>query len=160
MNENRRIDNPWIRIVQCVGALKMKTCVESLQKHTMGLIFNIQNSQLLNWPLPTDEIFQVHEKNRTVAKIPAVDRRQVASFLYAQPLCIENWIRNKSFKKLFLCWFRDQKITNLKFWWIKDIYFLSVWRMEISQTSVRGFYCGTPGGLKPQPTENTCAAWM
>ena len=74
----------------------MKTCVESLQKHTMGLIFNIQNSQLLNWSLPTDEIFQVHEKNRTVAKIPAVDfplrqnRRQVASFLYAQPLCIEN----------------------------------------------------------------------
>ena len=67
----------------------------------MGLIFNIQNSQLLNWSLPTDEIFQVHEKNRTVAKIPAVDRRQVASFLYAQPLCIENWIRNKSFKKLF-----------------------------------------------------------
>ena len=107
MNENRRIDNPWIRIVQCVGALKMKTCVESLQKHTMGLIFNIQNSQLLNWPLPTDEIFQVHEKNRTVAKIPAVDfrlrqnRRQVASFLYAQPLCIENWIRNKSFKNCF-----------------------------------------------------------
>ena len=107
VNENRRIDNPWIRIVQCVGALKMKTCVESLQKQTMGLIFNIQNSQLLNWSLPTDEIFQVHEKNRTVANIPAVDfrlrqnRRQLASFLYAQPLCIENWIRNKSFKKLF-----------------------------------------------------------
>ena len=74
----------------------MKTFVESLQKQTMGLIFNIQNSQLLNWSLPTDEIFQVHEKKRTVANIPAVDfrlrqnRRQLASFLYAQPLCIEN----------------------------------------------------------------------
>ena len=74
----------------------MKTFVESLQKQTMGLIFNIQNSHLLNWSLPTDEIFQVDEKNRTVANIPAVDfrlrqnRRQLASFLYAQPLCIEN----------------------------------------------------------------------
>ena len=48
MNENRRIDSPRIRIVQCVDALKMKTCVESLQKQTMGLICNIQNSQLLN----------------------------------------------------------------------------------------------------------------
>ena len=44
MNENKRIDNPWIKIVECVGALKMKTCVESLQKQTMGLVFNKQNS--------------------------------------------------------------------------------------------------------------------
>ena len=60
----------------------MKTCVESLQKETMGLIF------------PTEEIFQVHGKNRTVANPPTLDfrlrqnRHQVASFLYAQPLCI------------------------------------------------------------------------
>ena len=46
-------------------------------------------------------------ENRTVANPPTVyfrlrqNRRQVASFLYAQPLCIENWIRNKSFKNCF-----------------------------------------------------------
>ena len=43
MNENKRIDNPRIQIVKCVGALKMKTCVESLQKQTMGLIFHLKN---------------------------------------------------------------------------------------------------------------------
>ena len=40
MNENKRINNPWIRVVKCVDALKMKTSVESLQKQTVGLIFN------------------------------------------------------------------------------------------------------------------------
>ena len=61
----------------------------------MGLIFNIQNSQLLNWFSPTQEIFQVHEKSRTLANLTAVgfrlrqNLRQVALFLYAQPLCIE-----------------------------------------------------------------------
>ena len=52
-----------INIVKCVGALKMKTCVESLQKQTMGLIFNIQNSQVLNWSLPKEEIFQGTRRN-------------------------------------------------------------------------------------------------
>ena len=75
MNENKRIDNPRIQIVKCVGALKMKTCVESLQKQTMGLIFNIQNSQLLNWSLPTEEIIQVPGQNRPVANLPVVDFR-------------------------------------------------------------------------------------
>ena len=31
LNENERIDSPRIKIVKCVGALKMKTWVESLQ---------------------------------------------------------------------------------------------------------------------------------
>ena len=48
MNESKRIDNPRLQIAKCVGSLEMKTCVESLQKQTMGLIFNKQNSQLLN----------------------------------------------------------------------------------------------------------------
>ena len=63
MNESRSIDNPWMRVVKCVDALKMKTCVESLKKQTVGLIFNIQNSQLLNWCLATEKIFQVDRKN-------------------------------------------------------------------------------------------------
>ena len=75
MNENKRIDNPRIQIVKCVGALKMKTCVESLQKQTMGLIFNIQNFQLLNWSLPTEEIIQVTGQNRPVANLPVVNFR-------------------------------------------------------------------------------------
>ena len=32
MNENKKIDNLRIQIVKCIGALKMKTCVESQQK--------------------------------------------------------------------------------------------------------------------------------
>ena len=42
MNENKRIDNPWIRVVKCVDAFKMKTCLEWLQKQTVGLISNIK----------------------------------------------------------------------------------------------------------------------
>ena len=75
MNENKRIDNPRIQIVKSVGALKMRTCVESLQKQTMGLIFNIQNFQLLNWSLPTEEIIQVTGQNRPVANLPVVNFR-------------------------------------------------------------------------------------
>ena len=30
----------------------------------MGVIFNTQNSQLLTWSVPTEEIFQVHGDNR------------------------------------------------------------------------------------------------
>ena len=61
----------------------------------MGLIFKIRNSQLLNWSSPTQESFQVQEKSRTLENLAAVgfrlcqNRRQVALFLYAQPLCIE-----------------------------------------------------------------------
>ena len=75
MNENKRIDNPRIQIVKSVGALKMRTCVESLQKQIMGLIFNIQNFQLLNWSLPTEEIIQVTGQNRPVANLPVVNFR-------------------------------------------------------------------------------------
>ena len=42
MIENKRLGNPRIKIVKCVGAVKTKTCVEALQKQTMGLIFKIK----------------------------------------------------------------------------------------------------------------------
>ena len=42
MIENKKIGNPRIKIVKCVGAVKTKTCVEALQKQTMGLIFKIK----------------------------------------------------------------------------------------------------------------------
>ena len=35
----------------------------------MGVIFDIQNSQLLNWSLPTEDIFQVHGQNRPVVNL-------------------------------------------------------------------------------------------
>ena len=61
MNENKRINNPWIRVVKCVDALKMKTSVESLQKQTVGLIFNIKKITVIELVLTyRKKIFQVH----------------------------------------------------------------------------------------------------
>ena len=41
----------------------------------MGLISSKQNSQLLNWSLPTEEILQVHGQNKPVANLSVVDFR-------------------------------------------------------------------------------------
>ena len=57
MNENKRIDIPRIKIVKSFGSLKMKACVESLQKQTISVIFNEKNCRLLTWSLPIDEMF-------------------------------------------------------------------------------------------------------
>ena len=54
MNENQRIDNPRTKIVKRVGA---KAQDETLHKQIMGVIFKMQNSQLLTCSLPTEEIF-------------------------------------------------------------------------------------------------------
>ena len=62
-----------IKIVKCVGALKMKTCIESLQKKNNGPSF--QNSQLLNWSLPTEEFSQVQGQNWPVANLLVIDFR-------------------------------------------------------------------------------------
>ena len=51
----------------------MKNCIETLRKQTMGVVFNIQNSQLLTWSLPTEEIFQVHGQNWSVLNLLVVD---------------------------------------------------------------------------------------
>ena len=64
-----------IKIVKCVGALKMKKCVESLQKQTVGPIFNIRNSQLLTWSLPTEEFLQIHGESHPVANLLDVNFR-------------------------------------------------------------------------------------
>ena len=53
----------------------------------MGIIFNIKNSQLLTWSLPTAEIFQVHGQNKPVAKLLVVDfRSQLREMLLPKPL--------------------------------------------------------------------------
>ena len=51
----------------------MKKCIETLQKQTIGLIFDIQNSRLLTWSLLTEEISQAHSHNQPVANLPVVD---------------------------------------------------------------------------------------
>ena len=53
----------------------MKTCVETLREQTMGVIFNVQNSWLSTWSLPTKEIFQVHGQNWPVENLLVVDFR-------------------------------------------------------------------------------------
>ena len=57
MKENKRIDNPWIKIVNSIGAKDQdeKRCWIAT-KTTMGIILNIQNSQLLTLSSAT-EIF-------------------------------------------------------------------------------------------------------
>ena len=53
----------------------MKKCVESLQKQTVGLIFNIRNSQLLTLSLPTEEFLQIHGESHPVANLLDVNFR-------------------------------------------------------------------------------------
>ena len=57
MKENKRIDNPWIKIVNSIGTKDQdeKRCWIAT-KTTMGIILNIQNSQLLTLSSAT-EIF-------------------------------------------------------------------------------------------------------
>ena len=72
MNESKRIDNPRVKIVKCVGAkTRDEKSVERLQKQTMSVIFNTQNSQVLTWSLPT----KVYSQNRPVANLQVVDFR-------------------------------------------------------------------------------------
>ena len=42
-------------------------------KTTVVVIFNLQNSHLLNLSLPTEEVFQVNGQNRLVANLPVID---------------------------------------------------------------------------------------
>ena len=44
-----------------------------ITKTTMVVIFNLQNSYLLNLPIPTEEGFQVNGQNRLVTNLPVID---------------------------------------------------------------------------------------
>ena len=50
MNKNKRIDNPRIKIITCVGAEAQDGKITA--KTTMGEIFDIQNSQVSTLSLP------------------------------------------------------------------------------------------------------------
>ena len=63
----------------------------------MGVIFNIQNCQLLNWSLPTEEIFQVYGQNRPVVNLSVVGfRSQPREMPLPKPL------NSNSFRFFFL----------------------------------------------------------
>ena len=65
MDENKRIDNLQIKIIEGVGAeAKHEKCVGTLQKQTLGIIFNMQNSR-------------IHGQKRPVANLPVVDFRSL-----------------------------------------------------------------------------------
>ena len=61
-----------IKMVKWVATLKMKTCVESLQKQTMGIIFNVQNSNTGSYWL--------WQKN-CVVSLPLIDTMHVSFHL-------------------------------------------------------------------------------
>ena len=44
-----------------------------ITKTTMLVIFNLQNSHLLTFFLPTEEVFQVKGQNRPVVNLPVFD---------------------------------------------------------------------------------------
>ena len=46
-----------------------------ITKTTMGGILNLQNSHLLTFYLPTEEVFQAHSQNPPVTNLPVVDFR-------------------------------------------------------------------------------------
>ena len=75
----RKVDYEYVRstirikIAKYVRALKMKRYVKSLQKQAMGQTLNEQNSQLLYWFLPSEDIFQVHRQKWPVANLLGVD---------------------------------------------------------------------------------------
>ena len=63
----------------------------------MGVIFDIQNSQLLNWSLPTEDIFQVHGQNRPVVNL------QLSVFALSREKCHYQRHRIRNFRFFFSC---------------------------------------------------------
>ena len=59
MNEKNRIHNPRKKVIRCIGnkVQDEKKCVESLQKQTVGVTFNLQNSQIVTFSSAIERIF-------------------------------------------------------------------------------------------------------
>ena len=93
MNENKGIENPRIKIGKYVGAKAQdKTCVETIQKRTMGLIFNIQNSPVIDFVL-TD----ARNLFRYPAKIRLRQISQLSIFVISREKCITKAIEFVTF---------------------------------------------------------------
>ena len=58
MNESKGMNNPHLKIVKCGGTKAQDKKISLITtKTTMGIIFKLQNSQLLTLSLPIEEIF-------------------------------------------------------------------------------------------------------
>ena len=75
-----------MKVVRCVSTeaqdekvrwntTNKKTTQQTKKKTPMGVIFNLQSSQLLTWSLPIEEIFQVRGQNPPVENLAVVDFR-------------------------------------------------------------------------------------
>ena len=94
MNENKRIDNPWIEIVKCVGALEMKTCFESPQNTNNGPNFSIYT--ILSYWIGR---YRQKKSFRCTAKIGLWQIFQLLIFILSRGKCYyqSHWIRNVRF---------------------------------------------------------------
>ena len=119
MNENKRIDNPWIRVVKCVDALKMKTSVESLQKKTVGLIFNLKNSHSY-WigPYQQKKSFRYTDRGRSSSRWFSFASKSSSSSFVSACSALELEFEISPLKNCF----NYGSVT--KNWCIKEIYFL------------------------------------
>ena len=58
-----------------------------ITKPTMVVILNLQNSYLLAFSLPTEEVFQVNGQNQPVTNLPVIDfHSQPREMLTPKPL--------------------------------------------------------------------------
>ena len=94
MNENKRIDNPWIEIIKCVGALEMKTCFESPQNTNNGPNFSIYT--ILSYWIGR---YRQKKSFRYTAKIGLWQIFQLLIFILSRGKCYyqSHWIRNVRF---------------------------------------------------------------
>lgn len=77
MNEKNRIHIPLKKVVKCAGdKAQDKKYIESLQKQTMEVTFNLQNSKLLTFSLPTKENCTGTQHNGPVANIFALSYKK------------------------------------------------------------------------------------
>ena len=90
--KNKRIDNPWIRVVKCVDALKMKTSVESLQKQTVGLIFNLKNSHSY-WigPYRQKKSFRYTDRGRSSSRWFSFESKSSSSSFVSACTAFVHW---------------------------------------------------------------------
>ena len=75
MNENKRINNPQIKVVKFIGteAQDKKMCWNIIKTNN-GNNFQNKNPQLLTWDLYRQKkTFQVHGQNQPVTNLPIVN---------------------------------------------------------------------------------------
>ena len=98
---------------------------------TMGVIFNIQNSQLLTQSLPKEDVFQGHSQNRPVANLPVFNFRS-----QPQKMSLSNHWMSKFRFFLFEFWFSSPSRKFIS--WKTDVS-AAEWRYQIQAKNYRIF---------------------